>query len=1152
MRFERLFLERYGAFTDRVLELRTDAQLHVVLGANEAGKTSALNAIGDLLFGFGHVTNYDFLHDKTTLRIGAQLRLADGSLISLRRRKGAKNTLLDANDQPLAQDPLAPLLGSVTRDVFFNEFGLTAAALREGGRELLRAGGRLAETLASTSAQLSALMRVRDTLTTQADLLFSPKAKTKPEFNVIHGQYKDVESRLREAIVTADALAAADRAVKEAQEQRVALNGEHDRIGRELARCERSQRTRPKLLRIDSLREELASLVDLPMVEAERLAVWRDAQDEMTRIEADLAQMGQEEAEAAAEISELSVNEPLLEVGDRIANLRETLGAVREAERDLPKRRGELFAAQDNLTKLARQLGVDTHEALLARQPSEPALALVREIIEKRRTTEDRLALARAAIEDTGEKLRGLEQDVVDSGGVGDSAPYAERLEALSDIPADADRLRRALSDHEAALQRLAEQLGRLDPPPGSLDGLARMVLPTSREIDVAKRTFELLDEEEKGAAAELRTLNAEIARLEEDIAELARSGAFATRERLLEARDQRERIYLGLGAALDADSTQRRTIFDALSVANRDVDNTTDLLLSGAERAARFEDASGRLAKEKRRYEIFVAARSEYVLRRKAAEQRWEALWSHSGVSPKTPAVMADWLVRVHEILAKKEEIAKTAAAADALSRKLGELRADLLRLCADIGTDAADSSPADVLFKRARAAIAQIQERAAKASAGIALRDEARRELARLEANVGKIEVELLRTLESWPHAMRPIGLTADAGLAQAKAALDIWQAAPLQRSNFEREKDRIEKMEANISAFESAVGTLIETVDPDLHRKARREALDILSERLSDSRRADEQRKTLSAAAQKRAAKREALATRLAGVQNILAQARAALGVGSTAPLAPTFDRLQLRQEIFETLIQAQRDLTESADGFDEEALRSEQAGLDHDALPGDIERLRIDVKRVLADIEIAATRRHEAAKARDALAAGHDAAGAAHDKAEAGAQLVGVASRWLARVAAARLATYAIERHRAAVQDPLLTRASALFAIATNGAFERLSADYDESDAPMLVGQRGNGSRVPVAGMSEGARDQLFLALRLALLELRSGEPLPFIGDDLLASFDDARTARALGLLAEFGHTRQAILFTHHRHVAEIARNLPGANVDLIEL
>ena len=55
------------------------------------------------------------------------------------------------------------------------------------------------------------------------------------------------------------------------------------------------------------------------------------------------------------------------------------------------------------------------------------------------------------------------------------------------------------------------------------------------------------------------------------------------------------------------------------------------------------------------------------------------------------------------------------------------------------------------------------------------------------------------------------------------------------------------------------------------------------------------------------------------------------------------------------------------------------------------------------------------------------------------------------------------------------------------------------------------------RVPVAGMSEGARDQLFLSLRLALLELRAVEPLPFIADDLLSSFDEARTARMLGLL-----------------------------------
>ncbi len=55
MRLLSLSLERYGAFTDRVLEFRPDARLHVVLGANEAGKSTALSAVTDLLFGFGKI-----------------------------------------------------------------------------------------------------------------------------------------------------------------------------------------------------------------------------------------------------------------------------------------------------------------------------------------------------------------------------------------------------------------------------------------------------------------------------------------------------------------------------------------------------------------------------------------------------------------------------------------------------------------------------------------------------------------------------------------------------------------------------------------------------------------------------------------------------------------------------------------------------------------------------------------------------------------------------------------------------------------------------------------------------------------------------------------------------------------------------------------
>lgn len=112
MRIEELVLERYGLFTDRTPVFHPQLSLHIVLGANEAGKTSALSAISDLLFGFGARTPYDFRHDARQLRIGGRLRHSSGSLVHARRRKGNKNTLVDENDQPLADDLLIPLLAA--------------------------------------------------------------------------------------------------------------------------------------------------------------------------------------------------------------------------------------------------------------------------------------------------------------------------------------------------------------------------------------------------------------------------------------------------------------------------------------------------------------------------------------------------------------------------------------------------------------------------------------------------------------------------------------------------------------------------------------------------------------------------------------------------------------------------------------------------------------------------------------------------------------------------------------------------------------------------------------------------------------------------------------------------------------------------------
>jgi uncharacterized protein YhaN len=180
---------------------------------------------------------------------------------------------------------------------------------------------------------------------------------------------------------------------------------------------------------------------------------------------------------------------------------------------------------------------------------------------------------------------------------------------------------------------------------------------------------------------------------------------------------------------------------------------------------------------------------------------------------------------------------------------------------------------------------------------------------------------------------------------------------------------------------------------------------------------------------------------------------------------------------------------------------------------------------------------------------ALSAGRGAAQAAEDAQAAVADLREAALRWVRLRAAGILLRRGVDRYRQEQQGPLLTRATELFRALTLGAFAELRLDFDERDEAVLVAERPSGMRCDVEALSDGTRDQLFLALRLAAVEryVADAEPLPFAADDLFVNFDDERAAAGLEQLAELGASTQTFLFTHHAHLAELARQClpPGA-------
>ena len=149
-------------------------------------------------------------------------------------------------------------------------------------------------------------------------------------------------------------------------------------------------------------------------------------------------------------------------------------------------------------------------------------------------------------------------------------------------------------------------------------------------------------------------------------------------------------------------------------------------------------------------------------------------------------------------------------------------------------------------------------------------------------------------------------------------------------------------------------------------------------------------------------------------------------------------------------------------------------------------------------------------------------------------------------------AAREALQEADRQLHARFSPQLSdRAGQYLSQLTQGAYRQVSINRS---LDLTVREPGSLSDRPLAFLSQGTADQLYLALRLAVSDLVLPEPeaCPLVLDDALLSFDDHRLKLALDCLLELSKTRQILLFTcQHREFtllkdrAEVQRvTLPG--------
>ena len=1158
MRLVSLDLERYGPFTGRRIDFRPDARLHVVLGPNEAGKSTALAAVTDLLFGIETRTRYAFLHEMPQMRIGAGIRAADGRTLAFRRRKGNRNTLVDDTDAALPETALGPFLGGLTRLVFCRAFGLDAKALRAGAEEMLDAEGELGASLFAAASGLRGYGALQKDLDAEADRIFAPRRAQGRSFYQALDRYEEARKAIRDTGLRAGDWRDLNVEIAAAGNALDAIKAERMRIAAEQARLERLKRVAPLIAEIDDLVARAgaeAGLVEAHDAWIDRLgtalATIREARAETERRDAAAAA-------ARAAFEAVAVDAGLVGRSEEILECFRGIDRFDKDGIDLPRIQGEADHLDAELDRLAVRVGLPDGDALIRRQPSDAARTRVEGLIrdgQEIAATIARLVRDAAAARAEHDTLTRAEAE---GGAPIDPAPFREALKPLAPL-----RLAIAERDALEATIRRAEQVlrgqaARLSPPVTDIAALAAAPLPGPETVARFRTLLDAKDRERTLARDRRDAARGAVAATRTALREREAGRPVATRAALDALREAREERFAPLREALSTGARIPVAGIAAYERALHEADRLADDLAADAARVAAHAADLRRLDAETA--EATAADETLEAIEAETAEglTAWTALWRPAGIDPAAPAEMAPWLTEAAALIEGKGDLDGRRIDGALLSERIEAARAPLAELGGRAGLPDLAGLAVGLILARVEERVAALGNRWEATREANARIRAAATGIARFDAALGEARARQSAWRADWADALGAIGLAGEAEPGMAESALAAWGAVPNALAERENRRGRVAGIRRDMAAYQSAVAPLIADLAPDLAHLQPSAAIRTLQKRLQAAQASETRRRELAKrrdeTAQEAAAAARGVAEGERALAGLLAEHRLDLDAGTLSEIESLHARFIARRLLQAEIRTRRAELTRAADGVAEDALRADLAARSPDAIEARLRSLAMEDDDLDHRGKAAFAERDRGERRREALEGGTGAEVALARRKAAEAELQGTARQWAVLRLASLLLGTAIGRQRAGQQDPLLTRAGALMAALTGGAFSGLAQDYDESDRPRLVGRRASGTLVPVEGLSEGTRDQLYLALRLAYLEdyASRAEPAPFIGDDLFSTFDDTRTGHGLAALAAVGGTVQPILFTHHRHVADLARDRLGDAVDILQL
>jgi uncharacterized protein YhaN len=1173
MRIRRLDLLRYGRFTDAVLDFSPHSpDLHIVFGPNEAGKSTALSAIEDLLFGIPQNTSLNFVHQYSSMRIGALLQ-KNGDSLEVRRRKGNKETLLTPDEAVIAggDGALAPFLGGADQRFFSRMFSLDHLRLRQGGREILEAQDEVGQMLFSVGAGIVGLRDRLKALEKEADGLWASRHAGYRKYYQAEDRLKAAESALREHIVNASKWQELRRAYDTAREKFEKLEEESEAKSVELRKLSRIRRVYRDVRRHGELAAGIAALGTVIPLAEDASETLRGAEQDQANATTRIETLAEQIEKAGAERDLLTYDAGLLLRAEDVKQLQERRIQVRAEKADLPKRRTELATNEVQLRRLAEELEWDASDIdrLVVGIPTRAKVAAVRALLNERSGLLSAVGSGTSALEEAEAKLTEIREELESMGGVpADISKLAALVSATRSMGDIAARISAAGDDAKEAQAAVERSLRSLTPPVADEETLASIPVPPTDTVERHRETRRNLDERQRACSERIRSAEQELVRHEKARERIARTEDAVSPEELSSMREHRDagwalvrRRYVD-GVSVDEEEVRAFTGADsdlvhAYEVAVGDADALADRRFDKTEAAARLVMTSRQIAEQRELLDGLRGEETVLALESQNMDAAWREMWRGAPFEPLTPDAMLEWFATRTAVLdgVGRRTLAERQVAT--LRREESEAKDRLLAELAVLGVDAgpAKDEPLRVVLEMC-AGIQRKHER--EADARRRLEESSRKAAADTERKrtaLEKAKQAWSAWERRWTEALARLGLRAESEPEAVTAqvnAIDEMRVIAVKVNELRHE--RIGKIERDLDAFDRDVAEIVGAVAADLAGMPSEEAILQVEARLNDAERIRGLRNEKDKAIASLEKKIGELEESRRKAREIIGNLHEAAGVKTTDDLKAAIARSD-RLRVLETeLSQVTATIGKDGDGLPIFALEEECAAADIDQVAAREDALGRELKELQNLLLTARDALTDARTNFEAIGGDDAAATDAAARQEALAEIQHVAEQYVRVRSSTILLRWAIDRYRREKQAPILKRAGQLFAALTGNSFSALRVDFDDQDRARLIGIRPNGATVGVPGMSVGTADQLYLALRIASIEdyLDRAAPLPFVADDLFINFDDDRAAAGLRVLSELATRTQVLFFTHHQHLVEIARATLGDSVPAVPL